>query len=122
LAGIKLSVNDTYGDKTLSVIQTNHIIKAVKGKKLTKMMKRITNVVLPLPPMFRKPGSKTVNAAHLAKSLATFQLIFKPKKDSDCCPRTTFCNRTMNQSHCRLSLGLLMVTKASRQSANLPIF
>ncbi len=54
--------------------------KLLKAKKLTKMMKRITNVVLPLPPMFRKPGSKTVNAAHLAKSLATSQLIFKPKR------------------------------------------
>jgi hypothetical protein len=32
-AGIKLLVENKYGDKTLSIIQTNFIIKAVKDKK-----------------------------------------------------------------------------------------
>jgi hypothetical protein len=31
--GIKLSVNNTFGDNILSIIQTNFIIKAVKDEK-----------------------------------------------------------------------------------------
>jgi hypothetical protein len=39
LEGIKMPVNYAYEDKTLSIIQTNCVIKAVKDEKTNKMMK-----------------------------------------------------------------------------------
>jgi hypothetical protein len=34
------------GDKTVSIIQTNYIIKAVKDEKITKMTKRTADVLV----------------------------------------------------------------------------
>jgi regulator of extracellular matrix RemA (YlzA/DUF370 family) len=42
----KLLVNNTYGEKTLSIIQKNCIITAVQNEKMTKMTKRIADVVV----------------------------------------------------------------------------
>jgi hypothetical protein len=46
LARIKLLVNSACGKKTPSIIQTNCIIKTVKDKNITKMTKRIPDVVV----------------------------------------------------------------------------
>ncbi len=43
---MKLLVDSTFGGKSLSIIQRNCIIKAVKDKKNAKMMKRITDIVV----------------------------------------------------------------------------
>jgi hypothetical protein len=45
-ARIKLMDHNTFGGKILSPIQTNYIIKAVKDKKITRMMKGTTNVLV----------------------------------------------------------------------------
>jgi hypothetical protein len=42
----KLLIDNTNGDITLSTIQTNWNIKAVKNEKMTKLMKRTTDVVV----------------------------------------------------------------------------
>jgi hypothetical protein len=73
-AGIKLLVDSAYGDKSLSKIQTNFIIKAVKDEKLTQNDKKglLSSWWLSSLP-FGRPGGKTVNAAHITKALAMFQ-------------------------------------------------
>ncbi len=45
-ARIKVLVDNTHGDKTVSIIQTYCIIKVVKDKKITKMKKRTADVVI----------------------------------------------------------------------------
>ncbi len=45
-ARIKLSDNNTYGDKTLSIVRTNCIAKAFKGEKITEMTKRAAAIVV----------------------------------------------------------------------------
>jgi hypothetical protein len=73
-AGIKPLVDSAYGDKSLSKIQTNFIIKAVKDEKLTQNDKKglLSSWLLSSLP-FGRPGGKTVNAAHITKALAMFQ-------------------------------------------------
>jgi hypothetical protein len=39
-------VDNTFGDRTLSIIQTNFIIRAVIDEKKAKMMKTTTDVVV----------------------------------------------------------------------------
>jgi lipopolysaccharide/colanic/teichoic acid biosynthesis glycosyltransferase len=54
--------------------------RAVKDAKITKMMKRTTDVVAAVVGLLRKSCSEIVNAAHMTKALAASQLIFKSKR------------------------------------------
>ncbi len=79
-ARIKLLVDRTFGDKSLSIIQRNCSIKAVKDKKMPKWWKGSPILWLPMLPLYSNSGDKTVDAASVKKALATSQPIFKPKR------------------------------------------
>jgi hypothetical protein len=66
-------VDNTFGDKTLSLIQTDYIMKAVKDEKCRNPNgdKDRQRLGLLSSPTFRKSGGKTVNAAHITKASAT---------------------------------------------------
>jgi hypothetical protein len=72
-------VNNTYGDKTLSIVQIDFIIRAVEDEKRPKWRKWPPTLPLPLPPLYTKSGGKTVDAASFKKALTTSQPIFTPK-------------------------------------------
>jgi hypothetical protein len=44
--GWKMLVNNAYEDKTLSINQTNCVIKAVQDERVTKMMKMTPNAIV----------------------------------------------------------------------------
>ncbi len=76
-----LLVDSAYRNKSRSIIQTNFIIKAVKGKKLPKWWKGLMTSRFLLPPLFRKScGDKTTNAVYIKKALAKFLVIFKAER------------------------------------------
>lgn len=77
LARIKLLAGDTFGENTLSSIQTYFRSKAVKDEKMPKWRKRPLTPWLPLSPLYTKSGGKTVDAASIKKALTTSQPIFK---------------------------------------------
>jgi hypothetical protein len=64
---------------------------AVKGAKITKMMKRTTDIVAAAAGLLWKSCSEIVNVAHMTKALAASQLIFKSKRFR-LSSRTNFCN------------------------------
>jgi hypothetical protein len=44
--GYKMLVNNAYEDKTLSINQTNCVVKAVQDERVTKIMKMTTKVIV----------------------------------------------------------------------------
>jgi hypothetical protein len=110
-AGIELLVDNMYGDKTLSIIQTNCFIKAFKGIKLTKMTKRTANIVLAITTVVYKAWWQNHQHSSHHKVSCYIQPIFKPKRSRLLCAQDGFFN----------GRGLLMEAKASRQSASLLI-
>jgi hypothetical protein len=67
-----------YGDNTLSIIQTNFIVKDVQDEKRPKWQKRPQTSWLTSPLLYSTSSSKTADAASVKKALATSQPIFKP--------------------------------------------
>jgi hypothetical protein len=79
-ARIKMFVDNTYGDKILSIIQIDFITIAVKDEKRPKWRKRPPNSWLLSSPPYAWSGGETADAVSLKKAQATSQLIFKPKR------------------------------------------
>jgi hypothetical protein len=96
-ARIKMLVDNTYGDKILSMIQIDFIIRAVKDKKRPKWQKWPPNSQLPSLPPYAWSGGKTADAASLKKAQATSNPIFKPKRPNHR-PRAGFCGRTKKRT------------------------
>jgi hypothetical protein len=93
---IILLVEKACGNKKMSYSQINSLFKAEKDEKITKMTKRIADVVA-IAPLFRKSGGETVKAVNTRRAQAKSQPIFK-EKSPYCRHRTVFRARMMIQT------------------------
>ncbi len=82
-------------------------------KNLTKMTKGLLTMWLLSLGLFRNSGGETVNTAFIKKTLATSQLIFKPKSPV-CHPRSSSHAGTTPSPYRYLSLGVQVAGKASQ--------
>jgi hypothetical protein len=119
LARIKMLVYNMFWDKTLSIIQTNYIIKAVR-QKMPKWQKGLPKSWLLSSPPYARSGSKTADAASSKKAQTMSQLIFKPKRPISS-PQGQFLWKDKETYSAGASFWqLIMATKASRRSISLP--
>jgi hypothetical protein len=91
LTQIKLLVDNTSGDKTLSIIQANCVIKSVKNKKITRMTKRLPTSWLCRRCHLENPSAKP-SMQLTPQRLWLHPLRFSSRKGPDCHPRTSFYN------------------------------
>ncbi len=76
--GIKMPVNYAFEDKTLSIIQTNCVIKAVKDEKLPKWWNDLLRCICFCPHCLESLVAKPLRNLHQEGSGEIF--VFKPKR------------------------------------------
>ncbi len=121
LARIKILVDDMYGDKTLSIIQTNPIIRAVKDEKRPIWQKKAADVIVAISAALFYVWWQNHRCSFRHKGSGYVPADFQADKSQIVIPGPVFVEGRRTSLCRHLIARLLMVAKGPRHSTSLPI-